>query len=188
MTISLIIADTAGVVAGILEGALEFGVVGAESRDRNILQEKLTDDQMRLIVPAGHPWAAKKKIPLAALLAEPFIARERGSGTLKSIQDSLARIGRSAGELTVVAEMGSTEAIRQAIKNHVGVSILSSLAVAEEIRSGTLRALTVEGLDLTRSFFLVHHRQRSLSPLGLAFIELLKAHLKVLSSPAPPPT
>lgn len=177
MTVSLVIADTAAVVAGILEGTLEFGVVGAESRERNILQEKLTDDQMRLIVPAGHPWAAKKKIPLASLLAEPYIARERGSGTLKSIQDSLARLGHSAGELNVVAEMGSTEAIRQAIKSGVGVSILSNLAVAEDLRSGALQALTVEGLDLTRSLFLAHHRQRSLSPLGLAFIELLKAHL-----------
>jgi DNA-binding transcriptional LysR family regulator len=131
VTVSLIIADTAGVVAGILEGALEFGVVGAESRDRNILQEKLTDDQMRLIVPAAHPWAAKKKVPLASLLAEPYIARERGSGTLKSIQDSLARLGHGAGELKVVAEMGSG-GHPPSRQSHVGVSILSSLAVAED--------------------------------------------------------
>jgi DNA-binding transcriptional LysR family regulator len=175
--LALTIADTDQIIAGILEGALEFGVVGAESRDKNILQEILISDEMRLIVPGGHPWASKKKIALALLLTEPYIARERGSGTLQSLQESLRRKGHDAGELNVVAEMGSTEAIRQGIKEGIGVSILSTLAIAEDLASGGLRAVAVEGLDLTRHFYITRHRQRSLSPLGAAFIDFLKQNL-----------
>jgi DNA-binding transcriptional LysR family regulator len=177
VTLSLIIADTDHIIAAVLEGALEFGVVGAESRDKNILQEVLISDEMRLIVPARHPWASKKKIPLALLLSEPYVAREQGSGTLQSLQESLRHKGHDAGELNIVAEMGSTEAIRQSIKEGIGVSILSTLAIAEDLVAGRLKAVAVEGLDLTRHFYITRHRQRSLSPLGAAFIDFLKQNL-----------
>jgi DNA-binding transcriptional LysR family regulator len=176
--LSLIIEDTQQIIAGILEGALEFGVVGAESREKNLLQERLIDDEMALIVPSGHPLKSKKKIMLASLLTEPFIVRERGSGTRKSIQESLMQLGHSVEELNIVAEMGSTEAIRQGIRDGIGVSILSTLAVADDLKSGALKALTIEGLNLTRSFFITRHRQRSLSPLGSAFLECLKQNLQ----------
>ena len=175
---SLIIADTERIIAGIAEGSIELGVVGAESRDKNILQERLIDDEMRLIVPADHPWSALQKVLLERLLSEPFIIRERGSGTLKSMQERLKQRGRSIDELNVVAEMGSTEAVRQGIKDGIGVSILSTLAVTEDLDSGALKALSVEGLDLTRGLYITRHRQRSLSPLAAAFVEFLKNHLQ----------
>jgi DNA-binding transcriptional LysR family regulator len=177
ISVTLRIDDTSGIVGGILAGTLEMGVVGAEVKNRSLSQEKVLNDRMRLIVPAGHPWAIKKRVPLAALLTEPFIVRERGSGTLQSIQESLSKIGRGLDELNIVAEMGSTEAIRQAIKNRVGVSILSTLAVDNDLASGQLKALAVDGVDLTRSFYLTRHRQRSISPLGAAFLAVLKDHV-----------
>jgi DNA-binding transcriptional LysR family regulator len=175
--VSLRIDDTGGIVSEILAGTLEMGVVGAEVKNRSIFQEKALNDQMKLIIPAGHPWAGKKKVSLAALLSEPFIVRERGSGTLQSFQDRLSRIGHGLDEFNIVAEMGNTEAIRQAIKNRVGVSILSTLAVDNDLASGHLCALAVDGVDLTRSFYLTRHRQRSLSPLCEAFIRVLKEHV-----------
>jgi DNA-binding transcriptional LysR family regulator len=175
---SLVIADTRRIIASVVEGAIELGVVGAESRDKNILQEHLVDDPMRLIVPAEHPWGALKKIQLDRLLSEPFIVRERGSGTLISIQERLKQQGRSVEELNIVAEMGSTEAVRQGIRDGIGVSILSTLAVRDDLESGALKALSVEGLNLTRGLFLTRHRQRSLSPLAEAFVDFLKKHLQ----------
>jgi DNA-binding transcriptional LysR family regulator len=175
---SLIIADSQRIVAGVLEGTIELGVVGAESREKHILQERLVDDRLHLIVPAGHPWSGLKMISLEQLLSAPFIVRERGSGTLESIQESLGRQGRSVEELNIVAEMGSTEAVRQGIKDGIGVSILSALAVAEDLESGALKALSVDGLVLTRGLYLTRHRQRSLSPLPAAFAAFLKNHLE----------
>ena len=175
---SLIIADTRRIVAGVVEGTIELGVVGAESRDKNILQERLVDDRLRLIVPADHPLSAFKKVSLDRLLELPFIVREQGSGTLTSIQERLRQRGRSVEELNTVAEMGSTEAVRQGIKDGIGVSILSTLAVSEDLESGALKALSVEGLVLTRGLYLTRHRQRSLSPLAGAFVEFLKKNLQ----------
>jgi DNA-binding transcriptional LysR family regulator len=131
---------------------------------------------MRLIVPVGHPWASKNKIPLEALAGEPFIIRERGSGTLKSIQNSLDQIGKNTEELNVVAELGSTPAVIQGIKSRIGVSILSTIAVKAELASGAMKALKIEGLNLKRHFYLTSHQDRTLSPLCRSFVEFIKAY------------
>jgi DNA-binding transcriptional LysR family regulator len=131
-----------------------------------IIQKKLIEDEMRLIVPADHRWAGEKRVSLKRLVSEPFILRERGSGTLKSLHQSLIGLGHSIESLKVIAELGSTQAICQGIK--------SGLAVAEDLQAGKFSALEVDGLDLKRNFYLTRHRYRSPSPLSEAFVQFLK--------------
>jgi DNA-binding transcriptional LysR family regulator len=177
VTISLIVEDTMKIIDEILRGKLEMGVVGAKSGKRKICQNKLIEDELQLIVPKYHPWGRRKSISLNLLLREPFILREKGSGTLTSIELSLASEGYAIEDLKVAAELGSTEAVRQGIKNNVGVSILSSLAVSEDLKIGSLKAIAVKGLKLKRNFYLTRDKYRSLSPLGRVFIEFLKKEL-----------
>ena len=174
VSISLKIGDTENIIQDVLAGFLELGIVGAETSDKRIYQEKLIEDEMKLIVTADHKWAEKKSIRPDLLYKEPFILRESGSGTLKSIKLSFKEKVGSIDDLNVVAEMGSTEAVIQGIKSKVGVSILSTIAVAEELKTGTLKALTVSRLNLKRSFYLITHKHRSPSPLCKAFIAFLK--------------
>ncbi len=172
--VSLFISDTQRIINDILSGSIELGIVGAKTGEKMILQEKLVEDEMRLVVPADHKWAMKKRIKLKMLLQEPFIIRERGSGTLKSIQLSLARKGYSIEDLNIAAQMGNTEAVSQGIKSKVGVSIISTIAVSEDLKAGTLKALAIEDLNLKRSFYLTWHKYRSPSPLCQAFRKFLK--------------
>ncbi len=176
--ISLIIGDTAHIIEGILDGSLELGIVGARAETRKIEQKKVISDEMRLIVPAHHRWANKNHVSLKQLVSEPFILREQGSGTLKSLHQSLHDQGHAIEDLRVIAELGSTEAICQGIKNGVGVSVLSTLAVSEDLQAGKLSALKVEGLHLERSFYLTWHRHRSPSPLHRAFVKFLNEKLQ----------
>jgi DNA-binding transcriptional LysR family regulator len=78
----------------------------------------------------------------------------------------------------VVAEMGSTEAIRQAIKAGVGVSILSECAVTDELAAGILKKVKIKGLLFKRSFYLTTHRHRTQSPLCRAFTDFLAQQKK----------
>jgi len=183
VTVSLIVGDTEKIIEETISGLLELSIVGAESSDKRIVQENLIDDEMQLIVPADHKWAPKKRITLEMLLKEPFILREHGSGTLRSINLSLNEKGYSSQELNVIAEMGSTAAVIQGIKGNVGISILSTIAVAEELRAGTLMALFIQGFNLKRSFYLTLHRHRSASPLGNAFVNFLKKELSAKTKP-----
>lgn len=170
VTISLIIGATDTIIEATLAGDLELGVVGATSDNQNIFQAPLIEDEMCLIIPADHPWSRKKKIEINQLMKAPFIVRERGSGTLKTIQQSLSRQAVQLDDFNVVAEMGSTEAVCQAVKCGVGVSIVSRMAVAEALKTGVLKALTIAGCPLQRHFYLTRHKYRSLSPIGNAFV------------------
>ena len=173
VTISLIIGDTERIIQDVLSGSSELGIVGAKTSNKSIHQEKLIEDEMRLIVTSDHKWAEKKHISPNFMFSEPFIIRERGSGTLKSIKLSLKEKGYTSDNLNIVAEMGSTEAVIQGIKNNVGVSILSTIAVAEELKSGTLKSLSIKNLNLKRNFYLITHKQRSPSPLCKTFRNFL---------------
>jgi DNA-binding transcriptional LysR family regulator len=77
-------------------------------------------------------------------------------------------------DLNVVARIGSTEAIRQSIKSGMGVSILSTIAVSEDVAEKKLATLSIENLNLKRAFYLTHHRHRSLSPLSQTFVDFIQ--------------
>lgn len=172
--VELSIGDTDVIVQGIVAGSVELGIVGARVKEKQIVQRKLIEDELRLIVPAGHRWAGRRSVDLGVLMEEPFIIREKGSGTLKSIRESLETRGGRVEDLKIVASMGSTTAVCQGIKNGVGVSILSPMAVAEELKAGTMLSLAVAGLNLKRNFYLTEHKQRSASPLGKAFRKFIQ--------------
>ncbi len=174
VTVTLIESDTAGIIQDTMEGRVELGIVGAKAREIQLVQEKVMDDKMYLIVPKGHKWAAAGHVKLEELIKEPFIMREPGSGTRKSIEQVLDKSGHWSGQLNVVAEMGSTEAVRQAIKAGVGVSILSECAVGDELAAGTLKKVGINGISFQRAFYLIIHKHRTQSPLCHAFAKFLK--------------
>lgn len=166
---ALKVADTGAILNDVQVGAVELAVVGAATADARIVQEVLVSDEMKLIVPGDHPWARRQRVRLSEIAAERFIIRESGSGTWRSIRESLKAQGVRIENLTIACELGSTEAVVQGVKNRIGLSIVSPIAVAEELQSGTLKALRIEGLVLTRHFYLAAHRHRSLSPPAQAF-------------------
>lgn len=175
--VALKVGDTSEIINNVLTGHIEAGMVGAQQRDKLLEQRPLMADEMCLVVPGDHPWAGRPQIRLQELLDAPFIVREVGSGTLRSIEEQLQQKGFSIADLNIVAEMGSTEAVRQGIKNGVGLSILSAVAVADDIQAGFLKTIHVEGLNLKRSFYLTTHKQRTISPLCGVFIDFLKVEL-----------
>jgi DNA-binding transcriptional LysR family regulator len=178
VTVTLTEGDTAGIIQDTLEGRVELGIVGAKAGEVQLVQEKFMDDEMCLIVPTGHNWAIRGTVMVDDLEGEPFIMREPGSGTRKSIEQVLDKAGYRPSRLNVVAEMGSTEAVRQAIKAGVGVSILSECAVVDELTSGILRKVGIEGLSFHRAFYLITHKHRTQSPLCRTFVQFLRQKRK----------
>ncbi len=172
--ITLKISGSGEVVERIREGALEIGMVGARWSDRRVVLEEAFSDELVLTVYPDHPWAARKSIRLEELEGEPFIMREKGSGTRMVMHQILEANGFDPARLNGMAEMGSTEAVRQGIKARIGISILSARAVAEDIQRGALATLETEGVRFLRPFYLVQRKNRQISPLGSAFLGYLQ--------------
>lgn len=172
--ITLKISSSGQIVEKILDGTLEVGLIGAKWADRRIVLEEAFSDELILVVPPQHAWASRTSIPLEELTSEPFILRERGSGTRIVTFHAFEAAGFDPLRLKPVAEMGTTEAVRQGIKAGIGVSILSSQAVAEDLERGTLVSIALEGARILRPFFLAQRKNRQSSPLCAAFIEHLR--------------
>jgi DNA-binding transcriptional LysR family regulator len=172
--ITLKISGSGEVVERIREGALEIGMVGARWSDRRVVLEEAFSDELVLTVYPDHPWAERKSIRLEELEGEPFIMREKGSGTRMVMHQILEANGFDPARLNGMAEMGSTEAVRQGIKARIGISILSARAVAEDIQRGALATLETEGVRFLRPFYLVQRKNRQISPLGSAFLGYLQ--------------
>ena len=176
ISVQLIIADTAKVAEAVLNGDLSLGVIGARIADPRLETHTFSKDELVVIVPSGHPWAKRKNIPLDALKGVPFILREEGSGTRRIMEDRLEKAGLSLSDLNMISIMGSSDAVRQAVKAGLGVSILSIRAVQDDIESGRLAAVRLRGIKLERSFWVILLKGRSRSPLCRAFLDfLLKA-------------
>ncbi len=169
ISISLLIGDTQRVVEWVLEGRGELAVAGAQIDQRSLEYRELMPDELVLVVAAAHPWHGKKTATLEEVRAEPLIVRERGSGSRYALERALAEVGLDLSDFRVVGEMGSTQAIKQAVKVGVGISLISKRAVAEECQHGTLHCVKVKDLRFSRAFYLVTSTTRSRSPLAEAF-------------------
>lgn len=172
--IMLKISGTARIVEEILQGELELGLIGALWKDQSLVCQPFCADQLVLTVAPSHPWAKRSQVEVGELQSETFILRERGSGTRMVMTQVLAEHGVEVDKLDLCAEMGSTEAVRMGVKAGLGISLLSSLAVAEDARLGTLVCLPLAGVTIERPFYLAHRKNRQLSPLGQAFLEYLQ--------------
>jgi len=173
VVVSLKTGDTQQVTNELLEGRLELAVVGARSSDKRLIQKKLMEDELRVIVPKTHKWAKRRQISLEDLVNEPFIIRERGSGTLMAIEEKLAGAGLNSRGLNIVAELGSTEAVIQGVKHCIGISIVSLMAVREMESAGMLKTVAVKNMTLTRQFCLIRRKGRTESPAASAFRALV---------------
>ncbi|MBC8440511.1 MAG: LysR family transcriptional regulator [Deltaproteobacteria bacterium] len=177
ISIELTAGDTMQIVQQIKKGKIEIGIVGAKIDDPQIKQEKLMSDEMKLIVPANHKWAKRTSIDSSKLFEETFIAREKGSGTWQSILKALDDEGFNSKNLKTGITMGNTISVIQSILNHAGISILSTIAVQNEINNGYLKALSVKGMNLSRFFYLTLSKKRTLSPICKKFINFARQAL-----------
>jgi DNA-binding transcriptional LysR family regulator len=175
ISISLLIGDTRQALDWLLEGKVEVAVVGAQVPQQPLEYRELMPDELVVVVSSGHPWHGRKTVTLDDVRAEPLIVRERGSGSRHALERALEEVGLDLGDFRVVAEMGSTQAIKQAVKAGVGVSLISKRAVEDECRASLLWCVKVKDLRFSRFFYLATHRGRTRSPLAEAFWEFLQA-------------
>ena len=140
-----------------------------------------------IVCSANHPLTKRKKLTISDIIEEPMIVREAGSGT-RSAMEEFFRL-RSL-EPNIVMEMGSNEAIKQAVVAGLGISFLSQHTLGLELSTGNLAVLQVEGASVMRRWFIVRHKGKRLTPALAAFwdfiLEFAPAYLeKLVSSESP---
>lgn len=182
--LTLKIANSRQVADQVMQGECELGVVGAKWNESGLEWQPLFADELVLVVRPDHPWATAGVIEAERLAEAAFIDRERESGTRKAAHEILVAHGIDPARLPVIAEMGSTEAVRQSVKAGIGVAIISRQAVAEDIEHGRLAEVAIRAIQFVRPFYLIRKKNRQPSPVAALFHEFItRGELKPPSLP-----
>jgi DNA-binding transcriptional LysR family regulator len=168
------VADSRQVLHQVEQGEAHLGLVGGKAESPHLEYRCFACDRLVLIVPADHPWGRRKRVLLDQLCEQPLILREAGSGSRWCLEQALARAGKSLQDLHVALELGSNEAIKEAVLRGLGLAVLSDHAVRQEVEGGKLHGLQVTGLPLVRQMFVVWDRRRALPIPARLFLDLLE--------------
>lgn len=149
---------------------VDFGVVSLPVRDTRLAVELIHRDELALVAPRGHPLAGKGTVRLQEAAKYPLLLPTHGRR--REQLDELLRVNEIAPR--VAMEVESSEMLKRYIGVGLGLGFLPRTNVAEEERSGTLCALSLEGVRLARDLALIFRKDRQLSRAAREFLEIAK--------------
>lgn len=158
LPVQMDVINSPGVIAEVRDGRAEIGFVEGNASLAGLDVIELMHDELAVVVGARHPWARRRAVEGRALTGEPYLARERDSGTRAVAAAALARHGVA---LEPELETPSIQGLKRAVLDG-GFTVISRLAVQAEVEAGTLRALPVRGVDLGRELRAIRRRREPL--------------------------
>ncbi len=155
--LSLLNGNVADVERAVEEQRIDLGLVECRSRQPHLRYTPFMRDELVLVASTRRKWAYLERITPEELTQLPLVVGESGSDDITVIEQTLSarRIGLS--ELNIVMQLGSTEGIKRYIEHTDCLAIVSVQSVLQEIASGQLKAIDVDGLVFEREFSFVQH-------------------------------
>ncbi len=150
----------------LLSDQLDLALVEGPVHSADIVEETFRKDELVLICSPEHPWAAKKQIEMQELNNCSFIVREEGSGTREIFEIAMAS---KKIKWKVSGIYNNAESIKNAVASGIGITVISKLAVENEIQSGRVVMIKINGLTFTRLFNLIYHKNKFFTPFMKEF-------------------
>jgi DNA-binding transcriptional LysR family regulator len=171
VTLEVSVGNSREVADAVLDGAAEIGLIEGEI-DEPLLDEAIVGaDRLAVLITPDHAWAQIKRLRAEALLDQPWVLRELGSGTRSSFETALRDAGAAPELLNVVMTLPSNEAVLTAALAGAGATALSQSVAEAAIASGRLKRAAFDLPE--RPFRLLRHRARYRSRAGEAFVDQL---------------
>ena len=169
VTLNFTVHNREGLLEHIAGNLTDLAIMVRPPADADVVALPFAPHPYVIVAAPSHPLAGQH-VTRARLMQEPFVVREKGSDTWKSMEDGL---GRDITGLRIAMEIRSTETIKQAVMAGMGISFLSAHTVSRELQAGSLRVLDVEGFPLMLHWYVVHLRHKRLLPVTQAFKDFL---------------
>ena len=155
VSVSLRVYDSADVVERVESGEAQLGMTGARIAGAKVEYEEMGTDRLLMICPVDSPLAGRSIVPLAEVAEYPFIVREIGSGTRLVFEQALRDGGVDPSELNVVMELGTSEAIVNAVEGGMGVGVVSHWMADKALALATVARVPAPGFPVERPFYSV---------------------------------
>ncbi len=167
----LAITNSADVTRRVLAGEFDLGFVGVPSEAPGLQVRPLVDDEIVLIVPAGHTLTRRRAFAPDLLAQETLIVREPGSATRRIAEANLIRLGAAP---KAVLEMTGGEGVKRAVAAGLGVAFVSRYAIALEVAQKVVSVPEIPELRFARQLSLIARKDARPSAAALAFLALMR--------------
>lgn len=169
--------DSDGVRNMLEKGEVRIGFLGALPDERRFATHPIAKDRLVLITENSERFRKLREegVNGISLLGEPMIAREESSGTQQSVENYLAAKGIKTEDLRIVARMDNPETVKTGVSQGLGIAIISSLAVQEEIALGRLIAFDLDNEGVYRTIYLAWRRDLALTAFEQRFVNYVRS-------------
>ncbi|MEA4831949.1 MAG: LysR family transcriptional regulator [Oscillospiraceae bacterium] len=151
----------------LLKNELDFAIIEGIVHSDNIICRPISFDRLAVVCRPDNPLLKEPFIDIERFASEPFLLRERSSGTREMFENAMAMLGYTVKPLW---ESTNTEALIMAVINNLGISVLPYVLVKQYIKLGQVSELTVEKLRLDRQLCIIYHKNKFLSPVMRDFL------------------
>lgn len=172
-SVSLDVTNSDAVVERLEAGMVDLGFIESPNVPASMAQQVVGTDELIVVVSARHAWATEPAVSIDTLCATPLVLRERGSGTRRALADELARLGHEMPSSAL--DLGSLSAVRIAVINGSAPTVISRLAVSDDLASGSLVEVPVAGLQIERTLLAIWPQRAASLRLAQAFLAHLAA-------------
>jgi DNA-binding transcriptional LysR family regulator len=169
--IQLQVHNTSTIVQQIINHELDLGLIEGDTHHPDIEVQPWIADELVIFSAPDHPLAKASNISVEQLLQEPWILREKGSGTRETFDRALQN---NHSKLNIRLELEHTEAIKRAVESGLGIGCISRLALKDAFRRGSLVPLATPDLNLGRYFYFLWHKQKYQTTGMREFIAMCK--------------
>ena len=164
------VQNTHDIVEQIAGFQLDLGFIEGQCQHPDILVEYWINDELTVFCAPDHALADKQTASIRVLMQQDWIMREPESNTRQTLECALP------GNVPVPRlELGQTEGIKRAVESGLGIACISKLALRDAFRRGSLVPIRTPSLNLTRTFNIIRHKNKSITPGMKAFLELCHA-------------
>jgi len=161
------VGNSAAVVQALLNYEAEFGLLSEYRMDDRFAVLAAMHHPIVLMMPATHPWAGRPTVSITELQAAPMVLREKGSATRRTFETALAAANVQP---KVVLEIGSREAVREAVAAGLGLGVVQEPELGEDAR---IAHATIEDADLQATELIVCLEERRTSPVMRRLAKLI---------------
>lgn len=173
----LIVANSESIESRVAEHTLDVGLIETPAKLSGVTCEVCCDDELQVICAPDYPLAGQSSVSPRTLLDYEYISREPGSGTREVVDAYFGEHHVAVDSLKLQMELGSPEALKGVVATGLGFAIVSRAAVAKEVRSGSLAAVSLAP-PLTRELYLVYPKDRFRSRLATTFVDFARSKLQ----------
>jgi DNA-binding transcriptional LysR family regulator len=179
VNLHLKVYNSGQIVEKLLNHEINLGFIESMLSYPTLKQVPFAKDELIIIASPQNKFFKTTDITIEELLEVPFIIREKGSGTRQVMEDTLRKCHVDSSKLKVIMELEHTEAIKSCVEAGLGISIISKSAVRKELQLQTLKQITIEGITLSRDFYMIFHEE-TLKHTSRKLIEFIKSEDKTL--------